>query len=60
MSEPIQYGLDADSARKWGTYASSPFRIGIAFSGERMPQCTWMPKICSWRAIHWLRSTRVA
>jgi hypothetical protein len=32
----------------------------MAFSGDRMPQCTCTPKIWSWRAIHWLRSRRAA
>ena len=56
MSDPIQYGEDADSDRKCGRKPSSALTIGIAFSGARMPQCTCTPKICSCRAIHWLRS----
>ena len=32
MSAPTQYGEDADSARKCGTYAVSALTIGIALS----------------------------
>ena len=57
VSQPTQYGEDADSARKCGTYWVSALTIGIAFSGARTPTCTWTPKICSRRASHCIRST---
>ena len=57
VSQPTQYGEDADSARKCGTYWHSALTIGIAFSGDRTPTCTWTPKICSRRASHCIRST---
>ena len=34
VSQPTQYGEDADSARKCGTYWHSALTIGIAFSGD--------------------------
>ena len=39
MSRPIQYGEDADRARKCGMYDVSALTIGIALSGPRTP--TW-------------------
>jgi hypothetical protein len=57
VSAPTQYGEDADSARKCGTYWLSALTIGIALSGERTPTCTCTPKICSRRASHCIFST---
>src|SRR3954454_4503273 len=59
VSAPFQYGEDADSARKCGTYWVSALTIGMAFSGARTPTCTWTPKICSRRAGHCIRSNPV-
>jgi len=58
VSWPIQYGLDADNAKKWGMYALKALAMAMAFSAERTPTCTWMPKICRRRATHCISSTR--
>src|SRR3984893_6621428 len=57
VSCPIQYGLDADRARKCGMYADSALTIAIAFSPLRTPTCTWMPKICICLAGHCMSFT---
>ena len=56
MSTPAQNGLEAESACRWGRYASSPSRIGRALSRSSRPTCTWMPQIIMLRPHQRVRS----